>query len=596
MLQNNKWIQSLAFIYAGLILHTPLDARVAVGPAGATADPVKQQHVAPKLVFDFAEIAEKATPGIVSIEAVQNKNADEEDIAKRFNGTPWEDFFKNFLGKSPKQNQKIHVGGAGFLIKIDSKFAYIVTNSHIVENVVKAKIFLFDKTEVPAVIHGKDPRSDLAVLKFDLKEVPVDTRKKLVALSWGNSDNAKVGNWVIAIGNPFGLGNTVTHGIISAKSRDLRVDEGALNDDFIQHSAPINMGNSGGCLLNITGEVVGVNTLIITPSSGNVGIGFAIPSKTAQHIVAQLLEKQKIHRGALGIKVQDFTKEMAKSFESEEASQYKEGAVIVYIDPDGPAAKAHLKSGDIIVKFDDTLITGSTRLSHVVGDAQTRTKHTVTIIRSQKIKEVTVELGDYDEINNSKDGGNASDTTDSKEHKILGLTLMDAKRKDLPDHLRPAENEEVRGAFVVKVSPDSDAEEVGIIQGCIIEEVNQKAVQTALDVVNAIKTAQKNGKETIFLKVRRGKEIRFISLKLNEDVDVTEGADSSPSVKTPEPTPKKSEPVSELEPTPAPSSEPKAKTSPAQPKADQGLASGMGKFRSWLDQFKKNDTSKNIYH
>jgi serine protease Do len=446
----------------------------------------------------FEDVVDKVIGSVVSVTVHQqaNESSQENDIAKKFEGTPFEDFFKNF--SSGGKARKVVVSGSGFIIRVDKDCIYVVTNSHIVENYSKVKI-LIDKEEIPATVHGCDSRSDIAILKVNLQDIPEDKRNGIRALQWGDSDSAKVGQWVMAVGNPFGLGNTVTAGIISAKSRDLNLNSSSLNNEFIQHSAQINVGNSGGCLVNIDGDVIGINTVIITPSGGNVGIGFAIPSKYAKEVAEKLIANQKIKRGALGIKVQDFTPEMAQGL----GVKYKGGAVVASVDPAGPASKARIQLGDVIVQFDGIEVTGMKNLSRIVSDAAVDSAHKVTVIRGGEEKVIDVKLGDFDNLNDTKEKGTSA-KEDSSVVEILGMSLVDADGA-------------TSGAIVTNVAADSPADDVGISRGDVISEVNQKKVKSAQELKKEIVAAQKNKRKFVFLKVQRTDDVRFLSIRVDEE-------------------------------------------------------------------------------
>lgn len=458
-------------------------------------------------IVDFSHLVEDVQDGVVSVVAVQMPNDPAgNDSGQRIPGMPLDEFFRNFFDRNMRPNRKVHVTGSGFIILADKETVYVVTNNHIVENASKAKIFLSDKTEIPASVHGIDPRSDLAVLKVMLQDIPKDKRNRVKALSWGDSDAARVGHWVVAIGNPFGLGNTVTHGIISAKARDLHIVGNSLADEFIQHSAQINVGNSGGCLLNTRGEVIGINTLIITPSSGNVGIGFAIPSNVAKSVITKLIKHKRISRGALGVQVQDFTRDMADGLN---VKNYMGGAIISLVEPKGPAAKAGLKVGDVIVGFDNAKVINSSKLSHAVGDAEQGTKHTVTVIRERKEISVPVVLADFDALNNVTD---KLDKSSGATREVLGMTVIDsalapANAKE-PGYEKP-------GAFVLKIEPDSPAEEAGLMRGDVIEEVCQRPVRSADELVKEVQAAK--GKGALYVQARRAGRPFFTAIKFEGD-------------------------------------------------------------------------------
>lgn len=465
------------------------------------------------VMWDFSALAKSVVGSVVSITAVQAKNQSDEmrSLGKKFQGTPFDDFFRFFPAPSDAP-RKVPVGGSGFFIGVDKDVVYVATNYHIVEDAVSVKIFFDDKTEVPAVVHGSDPRTDLAVLKVNLSDIPVEKRNKVLPVRWGASSQSEVGQWVVAVGNPFGLGNTVTCGIISAKGRDLHIGGVSLNDDFLQHSAQINAGNSGGCLVNMKGEVIGINTVIVTPSGGNVGIGFAIPSDNALRVLEQLIKYKKVRHGALGVSVGDFTKEHMAGLN---IKTYKGGAVVMRVEKEGPAAVAGIQEDDVIVKFDDTLVNDVHQLSRAVDNAQVDSEHKVTVIRKGKEMVIKVKVGDFAKINGIS-------TDDSKENgrpaEILGLTLSDF----------PANKENLKGALVRKVTPDSPADNAGLRpQDCIVA-VNQTEIRSAQEFREIVLKAAKT-QDYILLKVNRGGVSAFMAVKISEDPDLKKAAEKKPT-------------------------------------------------------------------
>lgn len=407
----------------------------------------------------FENVAKKAMHSVVNVATMQLvENTERQGIPDIFKGFPFDDIFKDFFD-APQKKQKLRKAnalGSGFIVQVDknTKRAYIVTNNHVVEKSKKIIVSLSDKTELPATIHAVDSRTDIAVLCVDLNNLDFNI-DKLQPVKWGDSDKLNEGNFVVAIGNPFGLGSTVTNGIVSAKGRNLSMGMPSLNfvDDFIQHSAPINLGNSGGCLLNIYGEVIGINNAIFSTSGGNIGIGFAIPSNIAKITVEQLIKFKRTFRGWLGAEVHSVYAKQAESVglakHSLESSKVF-GAYVSRVVPNGPAEKCGIKVGDIIIEFNGKKITENCSLQSAVGTAEIGKSVNLKVWRQKDgsnwgVVELSVKVGDFEKA--MKDGELDSKTPEEKNSETikemsiesLGITvstLPDQYKSDYPKNVK----------------------------------------------------------------------------------------------------------------------------------------------------------------
>ncbi len=499
-----------------------------VTPAAPAGAPVENQAT-PTCHFDiskgFTHVAEVALPAVVNVATTQVIEAKDKGVGgpggeqpKFAPGSPFEEFFKEFFDQMERP-RKVQSLGSGFIIRFDASknIAYIVTNNHVIADAKKISIFLNDKTELEATVHAVDERTDLAVLKVSTESLPAEKRN-LPALEWGNSDISKVGEWVLAIGNPFGLGSTVTAGIISTKGRELvtptrnRVSD--YVDDFIQHSAQINMGNSGGCLLNMDGKVIGINTAIFSPSGGNVGIGFAIPSGVAKTTIDQLIEFGRTKRGWLGVRIQHLTEDMAESLGIK-----SRGAIVGSVTSDGPAHKAGILSGDVILEFDGKVINETNRLARLVGETPINKSCKIKVWRKGKEMTLDVTVGEFeDAIQKGKiDSGDKKSSIPLIEStEILGIQLT-----PIPEDMKTKLGQkDMKGVFISRIDPNSSTVDTGMMRGDIIVEANQKEIQTPKDFVNAVEAAKKANRKHILLLVNRNGEPRFVSLKTEEDKDV----------------------------------------------------------------------------
>lgn len=443
----------------------------------------------------FAKVAEKTMPAVVNISTSQKAP---ERQARRPRGfppgqspfgenDPFEEFFRRFMppDRPPPEQQSL---GSGFIISEDG---YIVTNNHVIGDPEEITVRLSDHEEYKAKKIGSDEKTDLALIK-------IEPKKPLPVVSFGQSGSLEIGEWVMAIGNPFGLEQTVTVGIVSAKGR---VIGAGPYDDFIQTDASINPGNSGGPLLNLRGEVVGVNSAIFSRTGGNIGIGFAIPVDLAKSIVDQLREKGSVTRGWLGVMVQSVTPELAKSFDLAEPK----GALVAEVTPDSPAQKAGLERGDIITRFKDTKIDDSRDLPSLVAQTPVGESAKVSVLRGGKEQTFTVTLGELD------DEQIAQATSGEASEKNWGMTVSDLTSEMARELQLEADQ---KGIVVTEVEPGSPAERAGIRRGDIIEEVNRKAVGSIQEFTKIV--SEMKEKDSLLLLVRRNTFTSFFALRKDD--------------------------------------------------------------------------------
>lgn len=451
---------------------------------------------------DFSELADELIPSVVSVSVMISRDVSpNRPMSPQFPpGSPFEDFFKDFFERRgipgnppPRQRRSESAAGSGFII---DKSGLIVTNNHVIANSNSITVILHDGTSLQAKLIGADKKTDLAILK-------VETDIELKPVEWGNSDNAKVGNWALAIGNPFGLATTVTLGIVSAKARD--INAGPF-DDFIQTDAPINRGNSGGPLFDLSGKVIGVNTAIYSPSGGSVGIGFAIPSSLAEGVINQLIDYGKTVRGWLGVRIQTVTSDLAESLGLE--NPY--GALVATIIPDSPAEKAGIKPGDIILEFNDKEVSEMRKLPRLVAEAKVNKKSKLVVWRNEKkiILEVLIAELKEDQVAN-KNKESRKKVVEEDEVKELGIKLV-----NLNEEIRIRQNipDDIYGLLVLKVNQNSEAERKGIRPGDIIQEINQVPVNKISELKDQVKKSR--GKKGVLLLVNRQGNIIFIALKV----------------------------------------------------------------------------------
>ena len=439
----------------------------------------------------FADQAEKLSPAVVNISTTTIvSEGPSSDMPQFPPGSPFEEFFKNF-GDNDRKRRASSLG-SGFII---DKKGIVVTNYHVIENAEEITVVLSDDQSFKAEVLGQDKKTDIAVLKIDPDGVD------LAAVEFGDSDRLRVGDWVLAIGNPFGLGGTVTAGIVSARGRD--IGNGPY-DDFIQTDASINRGNSGGPLFNLEGEVIGINTAIFSQSGGSVGIGFAISSNLAKRVTAQLEEFGTTRRGWLGVFIQEVTPDIADSLGLESA----EGALVSSINEKSPADTAGIEPGDVIVSFDGKRIQKMRDLPRIVAETDIGAKVAVELFREGKSMTVTVELG---ELEKAELVGMAETDADADKQSfgslgfsVENLTADLATEMDL--------DAELTGVVVTEVIAGSPAAQKGLEPGDVIRRFGQRRVETAAAFADAVGKAKDSGRSGILILVEREGNQRFVQI------------------------------------------------------------------------------------
>lgn len=445
----------------------------------------------------LADLAEQISPSVVNITTttvIEGRTGPQGIVPE---GSPFEDFFRDFQDRNGNGNRPRRTSalGSGFVISEDG---YVVTNNHVIEGADEILIEFYSGEELPAKVVGTDKNTDIALLK-------VETDKPLAFVSFGDSDKARVGDWVMAMGNPLGQGFSVSAGIVSARNRALS----GSYDDYIQTDAAINRGNSGGPLFNLDGEVVGVNTAILSPTGGSIGIGFSMASNVVSRVVDQLKEFGETRRGWLGVRIQDVTDDVAEAMGLKNAA----GALITDV-PDGPAKEAGLLAGDVIVTFDGVDVADTRALVRQVGNTTVGKAVRVVVFREGGTQTVLVTLGRREEAERAVPAAMDGGDPDVKEKQVLGLTLSllnDDMRSEmgLPD--------DMRGLLVMSVDESTEAFEKGLRAGDVITEAGQQKVTSFGDLDDRIEEAKEAGRKSLLLLVRRAGEPRFVALSLEQD-------------------------------------------------------------------------------
>ncbi len=460
------------------------------------------QRAAP--VEGFGDIVEKIAPAVVNISTrkdVSTPSSSDAPAMPQFPpGSPFEEFFKDFFERDRSQQEqqprRSFSLGSGFVV--DST-GFVVTNNHVIADADEITVIFNDESEYPAKLIGTDSKTDLALLKIDRAE-------PFPFVNWADSDEVRVGDWMIAIGNPFGLGSTVTAGIVSARGRDIRAGP---YDDFFQIDAPINRGNSGGPSFTLDGTVFGVNTAIFSPSGGSVGIGFAIPANLAKPVIDSLMRSGKVARGWLGVRIQSVSDEIAESLGLAQA----DGALVASVTPGGPAADAQILPGDVILEFDGKKIDRMRSLPRLVAETAIGKETAVRLWRKGEEMTLDVVLGELPEDETVAELGTApQDPSPTANAKIetLGLTIANLEPEQRSQFSLP---ETSKGVVITEVVDGSTAAEESLKPGDLIVEVGQEEVSSPPEVAAKVSQAQQEGKKSILLLIDRQGDLRFVALR-----------------------------------------------------------------------------------
>ncbi len=509
MLNSPKSSHFRKGIAAALLSSALVGGFLATGPlsiiAPAQADAVRVD--APQQP-GFADVVEKVSPAVVSVRVKSAIHQTADDGSDFPGGDQLPEQFKRFFyefggpgqrpnergmdRKSPRDQHRPDrvrptAQGSGFFISEDG---YLVTNDHVVEDGSAYTVVLNDGTELDAKLIGKDKRTDLAVLK-------VDDKRKFTYVSFGDDNKIRVGQWVVAVGNPFGLGGTVTAGIVSARGRDIGAGP---YDDFLQIDAAVNRGNSGGPAFNLNGEVVGINTAIFSPSGGSVGIAFAIPATTAKAVVDQLIKTGSVSRGWIGVQIQPVSKEIAESLGLAE----EKGALVAEPQPDGPAAKAGITAGDVITAVNGDTVADPRDLAKKIAAVNPGKDVELSVWRKGEAKSINVAIKAMpgDDQQATKGTQQNEDTAKPSALDDYGLTVMPS--------------DDGKGVVVTDVDRQGDAADKGITTGDIIVSVNNQPVKSGADIEGAIASATKSGRKAVLLQVQTNDQSRFVALPINQ--------------------------------------------------------------------------------
>ncbi len=474
-------------------------------PLAMTPD-LAQARGAPE---SFADLVEELTPAVVSISTETFMPDSGNGLPSAPEGTPFDEFVQKFFdrygGEVPQESLPVALG-SGFIVDAEG---HVVTNNHVIKAADKIVVVLNDGTELEAVLVGSDPKTDIAVLKVEADHL-------LPFVTFGDSDAVRVGDWALAIGNPFGFGSSVTAGIISARQRDIR---SGPYDDFLQTDAPINRGNSGGPLFNMDGEVVGVNTAIFSPSGGSggsVGIGFAVPANLVVRVVDHLKEFGRTRRGWLGVRIQSVTPEIAEAF----GLTSDGGALVASVTPDGPAEGAGLEAGDVIIRFNGMEISEMRELPRAVADTEVGRAAEVVVIRNGDEMTFDVVLGHLEEfeqqLSATTNGGSQNGGSDDKQKTVSNNVLGMIVRPATPEIAQQMGlDSNFQGLIVTDVEPGSPALRAGILPGDLVLEVGKEEVATVEAMAAQVEAARERDLRSIIVRVERGGDAQFLAIQLD---------------------------------------------------------------------------------
>ncbi len=480
-------------LLTALALSTALVAPAIVVPL-LTAPPA----IAGEALHDLSDLAAKVTPAVVNVQVTMKADADNETMSMSGPQSDMEEFMRQFAERFGQRGHvqrmpkpKAQAVGTGFIVDASG---IIVTNNHVAGKAEQITVTLSDGRKLPAKLLGADEKTDLAVLK-------VSSDKPLPYVDFGDSNKARVGQPVMAVGNPFGLGGTVTSGIISARGRDI---QSGPFDDYIQTDAAINRGNSGGPLFDMDGKVIGINTAIFSPTGGSIGLGFAIPASLAQPVVAQLKEHGRVERGLLGVQIQPLTDEIAKSLSLGSAS----GALVAQVEPDSAAQKAGIQSGDVIRSVDGKSVDTIKDLTRTIAAAQPGATVKIGLLRDGKEMTLPAKLGDSTPARQAKAEEEGKSSAEAKEPMSFGVSLgplSPEARQQL------GLKDSVKGALIAAVEPGSPADEQGLRAGDVIQQIGRDAVATPKEAVAKLREA-KDSKKPVLMKVFREGTTRFVAV------------------------------------------------------------------------------------